>query len=327
MAGRAHAQATGETEGLEPHHIRLADDKVPKYLVLPGYQAWCWQMMGPMMKGFEPDQQLEEDLLKAHMQIRPEEYVAFTRVTVFLSIFVGLLIGSLVAFFIAQALLMGWMMGIIIGGFIVFLAPLVTWMGLTKMMFSPASAAKVRASNIDHKLPYAMSFISALSSADVNIDVIFKELAREPLYGEIQKEAEWITRDTELLGKDILTAIKDAARRTPSEKFQDFMQGVVTTSTSGGQLKPYFLLKSVQFQKEADLEAKKTMETLAMLAESYVTVVVAFPLFLVVILAIMALMGGGGAGSTTILKGVVYGMIPVSQFGFIFIIWNIQQEA
>ena len=72
-----------------------------------------------------------------------------------------------------------------------------------------------------------MSFISAMASADVNIDVIFKELASQPIYGEIKNEAEWITRDTELLGIDILTAISKAAQRTPSTKFQEFLQGVV----------------------------------------------------------------------------------------------------
>ena len=76
-----------------------------------------------------------------------------------------------------------------------------------------------------------MSFISAMASADVNVDVIFKELSRQEIYGEIKNEAEWITRDTELLGIDILTAISKAAQRTPSIKFQEFLQGVVTTST------------------------------------------------------------------------------------------------
>ena len=172
-----------------------------------------------------------------------------------------------------------------------------------------------------------MSFIAAMASANVNIDVIFKELSRQPLYGEIQREAEWITRDTELLGMDILTAIKAAALRTPSQKFQDFLQGVVTTATSGGELKPYFVSKAEQFEQEAKLALKAEMETLGMMAESYVTVVVAFPLFLVVILAIMALMGGAGESTITILWGVVCGMIPVSQAGFIFFVWNSGQDA
>jgi len=158
--------------------------------------------------------------------------------------------------------------------------------------------------------------------------VIFKELSRQKVYGEISQEAAWITRDTELLGSDILTAIKKAARRSPSSKFQDFLQGVITTSTSGGQLKPYFLLKADEYQKENKLELKSQMETLGMLAESFVTVVVAFPLFLVLIMAIMAIVGGGDpAFMVLMLYVVVLGMIPISQFGFIFVIWNMSKES
>jgi flagellar protein FlaJ len=192
----------------------------------------------------------------------------------------------------------------------------------------PSALAKKRGRKIDKKISGAMSFVSAMASADVPVDVIFKELSKQQVYGEVAREAEWITRDTELLGVDILTAIRKAAQRSPSSKFQDFLQGVVTTSTSGGQLKPYFLMKAEQFEKEDRLEMRKKMETLGMLAESFVTVVVAFPLFLVVIMAIMALISKSGTDFIMSLLYVVVGlMIPISQFGFIFVIWNMEQEG
>ena len=44
------------------------------------------------------------------------------------------------------------------------------------------------------------------------------------------------------------------------------------------------------------------LETLGLMAESFVTVVVAFPLFLVVIMAIMAIVpGASGSSGTTVL--------------------------
>ena len=93
------------------------------------------------------------------------------------------------------------------------LPPLLAYMVL---MSTPASKAKTRKRDIDKRIGAAMSFISAMASADVNVDVIFKELSRQSIYGEIKNEAEWITRDTELLGIDILTfaypfGAKDAA--------------------------------------------------------------------------------------------------------------------
>ena len=60
-----------------------------------------------------------------------------------------------------------------------------------------------------------------------------------------------------------------------------------------------------------------------------VPVVVAFPLFLVVIMAIMALISKGSGSSFVLelLYVVVAVMIPISQFGFIFVIWNMEQEG
>jgi flagellar protein FlaJ len=165
-----------------------------------------------------------------------------------------------------------------------------------------------------------------MSSADVNADVIFRELAKQPIYGAIREEAEWITRDTEFLGIDILTSLRRAAQRTPSMRFQDFLQGTVTTSTSGGQLKPYFIAKAEQYEQENKLDMRARMETLGLMAETFVTVVVAFPLFLAVILAIMSLIGSGGFAIVIILYVIMGVMVPVMQFMFIFLIRSLTSD-
>lgn len=319
-------------DAAKPHVVRLPKGAQPSYIGLTPFQRFAWSLMGRHVKDKKVDQDLEDNLLKAHMRLRPEEYLAvgYTATLLVGSITV---LGSIVAAF----LLLG-VLGLPLIPFGLLPAVLAvlptfltyaTFFGLPPLFKGiPAARAKKRARRIDKKLTGAMSFISAMASAEVPVDVIFRELSKQEIYGEIREEAEWITRDTELLGIDILTAIKKAASRTPSSKFQEFLQGVVTTATSGGQLKPYFLMKAEQFEKEDKLEMKKRMETLGLLAESFVTVVVAFPLFLVVIMAIMALISKGSSGFVvSLLYVIVAVMIPLSQFGFIFIIWNQEQEA
>ncbi len=313
---------SGEERDVGPHLVRLPKGAVPDYIKLTPFQETSWRIMGNFVKSKgKVDEELEDNLLKAHMKIRPEEYLAFIYLTAIIMVVLGVVVGIvlIVLFTFLDMFLTGLLLGILLP------------IGLPMMAFfilksSPAGKAKSRGRDIDKRISGSMSFISAMASANVPVDMIFKELARQPVYGEIASEAEWITRDTELLGIDILTAIRRGAARSPSTKFSDFLQGVVTTSTSGGQLKPFFVMKAEQFEKENKLELKSTMETLSMLAESFVTVVVAFPLFLVVILAIMAIIGGNAANRTMILFLVIGLMIPISQFGFIFVIWNISQE-
>lgn len=275
----------------------------------------------------KPNPKLELSLLQAHMRMRPEEFVAY----VWMSTIVVLLIAAIISIVFGGVLIailhIGAAYVLLFSILIIVMPPILTYVIL---MSQPGSKAKTRGRDIDKRIGPAMSFISAMASADVNVDVIFKELSRQSIYGEIKNEAEWITRDTELLGIDILTAIGKAAQRTPSSKFQEFLQGVVTTSTSGGQLKPYFLQKAEQFEKEAKLDMKAQLETLGLMAETFVTVVVAFPLFLIVIMAIMAIVPGGGGNADftiTLLWLVVVLMVPISQFGFIFFIWNSTKES
>jgi flagellar protein FlaJ len=316
------------TEVWGPHLVKLPEGVLPDYIALTPYQEFSWRTMGKAVNlRAKPNPKLEQQLLQAHMRMRPEEYVAYvwmsTLIVFAISVAVAALFGGvLIAFLNVNAGLV-----LMFTVLLIVLPALMTYMVLLSI---PGSKAKTRARDINKRIGAAMSFISAMASADVNVDVIFKELAKQDIYGEIKNEAAWITRDTELLGIDILTAINRAAQRTPSIKFQEFLQGVVTSSTSGGQLKPYFLQKAEQYEKEGKLDMRAQLESLGLLAESFVTVVVAFPLFLIVIMAIMAIVpGGGGDGSTTILllEMVIGLMVPISQFGFIFVIWNSTKES
>ncbi len=322
----------GDQPGKANHLVKLPKGAKPVTVSLSPKEQVAWRMFGKFVqarRGENPE--LEDNLLKAHIKLRPEEYLAVAWMnTTFAAV------GSVVAAFALAIFL--FILRIDIFSLLIFLGLVAALPIFFSYMYyfglpvgykgKPRSRAKKRGTKIDKRISGAMSLISAMASADVPVDVIFKELSKQTVYGEVAREAEWITRDTELLGLDILSAIRKAAQRSPSSKFQDFLQGVVTTSTSGGQLKPYFLVKAEQFEKEDRLEMRKKMETLGMLAESFVTVVVAFPLFLVVIMAIMALISKGSSGSVLVLLYVVVAlMIPLSQFGFIFVIWNMEQEA
>jgi len=317
----------------KPHHmVLLPKGAKPVSVALSPWQEFAWRTFGGFVQAhYKENQDLEDNLLKGHIKLRPEEYMASAWLNTTIAA-VGSVVGAFLVLLLlvllkasVTTILVGFALVAVLPGLLAYMA----YFGVPVLYRGRAgSLAKKRGKLVDKRITGAMSFISAMASADVPVDVIFKELSKQPVYGEVAKEAEWITRDTELLGVDILTAIRNAAGRSPSNKFQDFLQGVVTTSTSGGQLKPYFLMKAEQFEKEDRLEMRKRMETLGMLAESFVTVVVAFPLFLVVIMAIMALISKNQSGFVLSLLYVVVGlMIPISQFGFIFVIWNMEQEV
>lgn len=157
----------------------------------------------------------------------------------------------------------------------------------------PAAKAKSRGKNIDRHLPYVANFVNTMSVAGISPSEIFGTLAGIELYGEVQKEAKKITTEIELMGMDAITALKNAITISPSRKFKDFLQGIVAVLQSGSELAPYFDRCVDRYMFDDLEERKKNLDSLAIMAESFVTTVIAFPLFLVIILSVMGLTSGG----------------------------------
>lgn len=257
--------------------------------------------------------ELEKKLLQSQMKIRAEAYIAYALMSAIYALVISIPISI---FLVIMEFKLGTSFLITL---FTFLLPLIISISVFFGILSyPSLKAMERRKNIEANLPFAVNYISAMASADVHPLKIFKGLAKQKIYGEVQKETSWIVRDVEILGKDLITALRLAIERSPSPKFQEFLQGIITTSLSGGELKPYFVAKSIGFMRDNQLNQSKCLETLGILAETFVTVVVAAPLFLLVMISVFTLTESGA--STTFLYLITFLMIPVSQAGFIFAI-------
>ncbi len=178
----------------------------------------------------------------------------------------------------------------------------------------PSSKAKTRGKNIDRFLPYATNFINTMSVAGISPAEIFETLSTVSLYGEIQKEAKKITMEIDMMGVDTITALKHAIKISPSDKFKEFLQGILGVIQSGSELGPYFN-RCVEKYMEAELvERKRDLESLAVMAEAFVVTVIAFPLFLVIIISIMGMTSGGI--SFEFLFILAFMILPLAYVGF-----------
>ncbi len=186
----------------------------------------------------------------------------------------------------------------------------------TYYIYLPESRAKARAKKIDILLPYVANFIATMSSAGISPGEIFKRLSSVDLYGEIQKEARKISKEIYIMGVDTITALKHAIERSPSRKFKDFLQGIISTIQSGSDLNKYFKNIVDKYMYEDLLERKRNLESLAIIAEIFVITVIAFPLFLVIIISTMSLTSSGGAISFNFLYVLSLVILPLAYFGF-----------
>lgn len=188
----------------------------------------------------------------------------------------------------------------------------------------PSIMSGDRKRRIDSMLPYAVNYMAAMSGAGVLPVDLFRSLANNDIYGEVSVECRYLVRDLEILGQDLVTAMKNLAVTTPSPTLQEFLQGAITVVTSGGQLEPYFQIKTEQYIAENRQSQKEFLETLGLLGETYVTAFVAGPLFLVVVISIMSIMGNA---QMIFLYIIIYALIPIGSIMYVVLISMMTPEA
>jgi len=294
---------------------------------LSRYQKLCYRLLGDKTSQSTQIEYIKRAIERAYLEMRPEAYIAYAWMNAILGGVAGVA-------FIVFALVVMPAMGIVLPTKLLILivpAPiLIGAIAYLVTMMIPESKANSRRKDIKNKLPYALNFLAAMASAGVTPAVAFKALAEQPIYGEVQKEAAWIYRDISIFNIDIVNALRNAANRTPSIKFQEFLQGAITTVTSGGNLKSYFFTKAEEYMRENRREQKEFMETLGVMAESYVTVVVAAPLFLIVMISVMSMVsqgGGTGGSSVMVMYLVAFVMLPLAHLGFAVVITSMTPEV
>jgi flagellar protein FlaJ len=288
------------------------------WMTLTNYEKMCYRWFGRIAEATVNDK-LKNDLEKAHIEIRAGAYISYA----WFNTIITAIISSVIYFTLIIILPLDFFLI-----FILLLIPIsATVMVYLYYKLKPAMKAKSRAKKIDLYLPYALNFISAMSSAGITPTEIFKSLSKQSIYGEIKEEALWIVRDINLLGKDIISAIKANINRTPSEKFKEFLQGAIVTVQSGGALKPYFMAKAEQYSRENRIALKQLLESLGIMAEAYVTAAVSGVLLIIIIIPLLMIISKADASQLTFMYIFIFMIIPLIHIGFSVVLSGMSVRA
>ncbi len=279
------------------------------------------------------------DLRLALKQARiPMSYEMYLSNAVFYSVLVGIIgaiIGLILAYLIVSVVGLpekithlrftestAWMLQykeITISIFIVVFISLVLG-GITHTLFLlyPSFKSGERKGAMDKNLPYAVTFMYALSRGGMNVIEILRSLSKcIDTYGEVAHEVDVVVRDMDFFGNDLRTALHNICEITPSDNFRDLMYNLLTVIDSGGNISTYFKDKSEQYLNKAKVEQKGFLETLGLIAESYVTAFVAGPLFIIILGVMMAVMS---SGSQAMIYAIIYAVIPIGSMMFVVMV-------
>jgi len=176
--------------------------------------------------------------------------------------------------------------------------------------------------SIETNLPFAANHMGAIAASGIAPHIMFRLLTDVKEYGEIGNAAATIVRNVDSFGMDINSAIKDVADRTPSPQFRQFLYGIISTISSGGDLKRYLQNYAKEALTDYKLKREKFISALSLYADFYTAVLIAAPLFFVSIMAVMGMIGGSimGMSITTAIQIGIYLLIPILNIFFLLFI-------
>ncbi|NPA86320.1 MAG: hypothetical protein GXO42_02915 [bacterium] len=142
---------------------------------------------------------------------------------------------------------------------------------------NPFLAASSRKERLNKEYPFVMRYLEALSATGLPPAALFQMLAESKVYPESAKEARRITAMLNS-GYDIITALLRAAEYCPSPMYRRFYISLASTIQAGGSLEMFFKLEAERAQKLIELRYKDFENTLALVVQMLIMVVIVFPL-------------------------------------------------
>lgn len=261
-------------------------------------------------------QDIKKDLQRANLGFTLTEYLSialmsgaltFVVLTPALSVIVGLMLGSIA----------GIIAGLITGLFVGLFGAVAVFMGF---YIYPSIEVSRRRDNINHNLPFATMYLSTVAGTGTPAPAMFKMLASFDEYGEVAEEADRISRDVYNFGADLDKALKNAAERTPSEKFKELLWGMNSVITTGGDLRSFLREKTDSYMTDYRRELDQFTDTLSLLVEMYITLVIVGSVFMMILSTIMSALGTSELLVLGLQMGTTFLLLPMASIMFIVIV-------
>jgi len=280
--------------------------------------SMAYGLMGDKTDRFLPMfKDLDENLQISGLRINFKAYVSST-------ILVSLLITLSVA--VALPVLLFFVYRVPLGSALLFGfgGALFTWaLSIVGFYLYPVYRADKHKRELEDELPFTTGYMAILASAGVSPEKIFLSISNLNVPLAASAEAKEVVKNINLFGLDVISALEKVSSRTPSEKFRDAIEGIISTIHTGGNLGAFLREKFKTAMKLRQLGLKKYSDSLSVLSEIYVALLLTGPLLLVIMVSVMSVMGGGGLGILSpdlLLNLLTYLGIPVCAVIFLIIL-------
>jgi flagellar protein FlaJ len=263
---------------------------------------------------------LKPDLQAAGIHILLKPYASMVMLTSVLAFLVSLAVLLAVFSFVKTDIL----------SFVLFVVNIPFLAGLSTfflLYIYPSQKAKSVRKSLENDMPFAVAHMSAIASSGISPEFMFDLLAEFREYKDVAKHASLVVRNIKTFGMSSVAAIKSVASTTPSPSFKQVLNGIAFNIEKGGNLPKYLREMAEKSLFDYRIKRERYLKTLSTYADIYTALLVAAPLMMLAVLAILSVIGGEVIGMSipdliTLLTFVILPSLNAAFLAFIHLTYS-----
>ncbi len=264
---------------------------------------------------------LKKNLIKTNLRFVPTSYISVMLFTTLLSLIAGAGIFLFLLFFnfgvtfpIITKASESIMTRILKTFWVLFAIPFGTFL---IMYFYPSLEKKFIEGKINQELPFATIHMASISNSMIEPSKTFSIIISTREYPFLEKEFTKLINEINIYGYDLVSALRNIALNSPSAKLAELFKSMATTINSGGDLPKFFEKRSQTLLFEYRLEREKYTKTAETFMDIYISVVIAAPMILMLLIIMMKISGLGVSLSSSMISLIM--VLGVSIINILFL--------
>src|SRR3989338_5357283 len=264
---------------------------------------------------------LRIDVRKSNLNILSTTYISMMFFSTVLAFLLGLLVTIFFLFFSLNFL--DFSINLYSGNYflrfikllwIPFLFPLLAFV----LFYSyPSAEKKSVASRINQEIPFVVIHMASIAGSGIEPIEIFRIIAISKEYEFAGREFRKILNQTNLYGYDLSTALRNVSMSSPSLKFSELLNGMSVTINSGGDMRTFFEKRAESLLLEYRLEREKATKTAETFMDLYISIVIATPMIMMMLLVIISISKISTGFNTTQMTTAIIGIVAIVNILFL----------
>lgn len=270
------------------------------------YRSFCYHLLGERFDRGIESEELAERLKQAGVNATPGMHRAVLLITTLIAVVVTFSISVILFGLFLRS-----------GNWYAYVALItgVTFLATTAAFrFLVGTRISNRREQLDRELPFTLSELSVMASTGMSPIDLVRRMARRDHDPAMTSEFKKVVYKTDVQGKDLITALAETAKESPSNSLRESLWDIANMIHQGGNLDEYFRNKSDDVLKLKRLTQKEFIERLTTFLDMYVSLVLIGVLMIAVGAFLLNAFGSTAAGldANALLLLLTYGLVPIA---------------